>query len=232
MEIGMRIPVAKHIDNTFIRDSVEIAGKTYELDHLFGWFIGAYLAEGCLVKKKGKDEANGSISISNVSEYYIENVKTFAARFDRTCSVKSKTGHILDSVKQYTNTDTLFTYKPLADLIMNSCGTGSFVKRVPNFAFLAPNEFKAGVISGYMDGDGNFMCDKMHHQIRVCSRSSQLIKDISLLLGYFDIFGSLHKNFKNGDNYYNLAISPKYATLYQQHIGSNLHTEKLINLLT
>ena len=231
MEIGMRIPVAKHIDNTFIRDSVEIAGKTYELDHLFGWFIGAYLAEGCLVKKKGKDEANGSISISNVSEYYIENVKTFAARFDRTCSVKSKTGHILDSVKQYTNTDTLFTYKPLADLIMNSCGTGSFVKRVPNFAFLAPNEFKAGVISGYMDGDGNFMCDKMHHQIRVCSRSSQLIKDISLLLGYFDIFGSLHKNFKNGDNYYNLAISPKYATLYQQHIGSNLHTEKLINLV-
>ena len=227
MEIGMRIPVAKYIDNTFIRDSIEISGKVYKLDHLFGWFIGAYLAEGCLTKKKGTTEANGTISISNVSEYYIENVQNFAARFDRICRIKSKTNKIMDSEKCYTNTDTSFTYKPLADLIMNTCGTGSFVKRVPDFAFLAPNEFKAGLISGYMDGDGNFMCDKIHHQIRVCSRSEQLIKDISLLLCYFDIFGSLHKNYRNGANYYNLAISPKYAEIYEQHIGSNLHTEKL-----
>ena len=227
MEIGMRIPVAKHIDNTFIRDSVEISGKVYKLDHLFGWFIGAYLAEGCLTKKKGTTEANGTISISNISEYYIENVHNFAARFDRICRTKSKTNKIMDSEKYYTNTDTSFTYKPLADLIMNTCGTGSFVKRVPDFAFLAPNEFKAGLISGYMDGDGNFMCDKIHHQIRVCSRSEQLIKDISLLLCHFDIFGSLHKNYRNGANYYNLAISPKYAEIYEQHIGSNLHTETL-----
>jgi intein/homing endonuclease len=231
MKVGMRIPVAKHIDNTFVRDSVDIAGKSFELDYLFGWFIGAYLAEGCLTKKKGKDEANGTISISNISEYYIENVKKFAARFDRNCTVKSKTGHIMDSVKQYTNTDTSFTYKPLADLIMNTCGTGSFIKRAPDFAFLAPNEFKAGLISGYFDGDGNFMCDKMHHQIRVCSRSIQLIKDTSLLLGYFDIFGSLHTSYRNGANYYHLAISSKYATLYQEHIGSNLHTETLKNLV-
>jgi DNA-directed RNA polymerase beta' subunit len=231
MKVGMRIPVAKHIENPIIRDSLEIAGKVYELDYLFGWFIGAYLAEGCLVKKKGKEEAKGTISISNISEYYIENVKKFAERFDRNCTVKSKTNHILNSEKQYTNTDTLFTYKPLADLIMNSCGTGSFIKRVPNFAFLAPNEFKAGLVSGYMDGDGNFMCDKMHHQIRVCSRSSQLIKDISLLLCYFNIFGSLHSNYRNGDNYYHLAISPKYAQSYEENIGSNLHTEKLRNLV-
>jgi DNA-directed RNA polymerase beta' subunit len=231
MKIGMRIPVAKHISNPFVRDSVEIAGKSYVLDHLFGWFIGAYLAEGCLTKKKGKNEANGTISISNVSEYYIENVKKFAERFDRTCRTKSKTGKIMDSEKCYTNTDTSFTYKPLADLLMQTCGTGSFVKHVPDFAFLAPDDFKAGLLAGYFDGDGNFMCDKLHHQIRVCSRSNQLIKDISLLLSYFDIFGSLHKGYRNGANYYHLAISPKYAKRYEQHIGSNLHALKLKTLV-
>jgi intein/homing endonuclease len=231
MKIGMRIPVAKHISNPFVRDSVEIAGKPYVLDHLFGWFVGAYLAEGCLTKKKGKNEVNGTISISNVSEYYIENVKKFAERFDRTCRTKSKTGKIMDSEKCYTNTDTSFTYKPLADLLMQTCVTGSFVKHVPDFAFLAPDDFKAGLLAGYFDGDGNFMCDKLHHQIRVCSRSNQLIKDISLLLSYFDIFGSLHKGYRNGANYYHLAISPKYAKRYEQRIGSNLHALKLKTLV-
>ena len=231
MTIGMRIPVAKHIDNSFVNNTIEIDGKTYELDYLFGWFIGAYLAEGCLSKKKGKEEAIGIISISNISEYFIENVKQFAERFNRNCSIKKKTSQIMGSEKMYTNTDTSFAYKPLADIIMNTCGTGSFVKRVPGFAFLAPNEFKAGLLSAYLDGDGNFMCDIMHHQIRVCSRSQQLIKDISLLLSYFDIFGSLNTNYRNGANYYHLAISPKYAEIYQENIGTNLHKEKLKELV-
>jgi intein/homing endonuclease len=231
MTIGMRIPVAKHIDNSFVNNTIEIAGETYELDYLFGWFIGAYLAEDCLSKKKGTTEAIGTISISNISKYYIENVIQFAARFNRTCNINKKVSQILGSEKLYTNTDTSFAYKPLADIIMNTCGTGSFVKRVPDFAFLAPNEFKAGLLSGYFDGDGNFMCDKMHHQIRVCSRSQQLIKDISLLLSYFDIFGSLNTNYRNGANYYHLAISPKYSEIYQENIGTNLHKEKLKELV-
>jgi len=227
MTVGMRIPVAKHIDNAFVRDTVTIADHIHALDREFGWFVGAYLAEGCLVKKKGSEEATGTISISNVSEYYIQQVGQFAGRFGRTCRTKSKTAPILGSAKSYTNADTSFTFKPLADFLMRTCGTGSFKKRVPDFAFLAPDDFKAGLLAGYMDGDGNFMCDKLHHQIRVCSRSEQLIKDVSLLFGYLDIFGSLHTGYRNGANYYHLAISPKYAETYEERIGSHLHADKL-----
>jgi hypothetical protein len=63
MKEGMRIPVCSHIDNTFVKDTY----KTYKLDELFGWFIGAYLAEGNLNYNE--------ISITNISEYYIENTK-------------------------------------------------------------------------------------------------------------------------------------------------------------
>ena len=106
-------------------------------------------------------------------------------------------------------------------------GTGSFVKRVPDFAFTAPNEFKAGLIQAYFDGDGNFQSDETRKQIRVCSRSEQLISDISLLLNYFGIFGSIKVQTVKDQPIYNLAMSARYGPDYEKHIGSLLHREKL-----
>jgi DNA-directed RNA polymerase beta' subunit len=225
MSIGMRIPVAKHIDNTFIQEFVTIGNKECKLDYLFGWFIGAYLAEGNLVKIPKTEEVTGTICITNISPYFIENTKKFASLFNKECSFDNKPGEYGPGVT------TKFSYKPLAQFLLETCDNGSFVKHVPDFAFLAPNEFKAGLIQAYFDGDGNFQCDKLHHQIRVCSRSHQLIKDVALLLNYFDMFGSIKENFTRGSNIYNLAISSKYASHYQEHIGSLVHTDKLQQLV-
>ena len=218
MKTGMRIPVAKHIDNTFVQEFVTIGDKGYKLDRLFGWFVGAYLAEGSL--------NSNSISISNVSDYFIENVKKIAAIFETECKVREYAGEYGPSVS------TSFNHKEVADLLLKTCENGSFVKRVPDFAFLAPNEFKAGLIQAYFDGDGNFQCDAGHHQIRVCSRSKQLIKDMALLLNYFDVFGSIKETMVKGAAktalpMYNLSVSSKYSSLYQESIGSILHEEKL-----
>jgi intein/homing endonuclease len=227
MKVGMRIPVAKHIDNPFIQKTFTIGKQTFELDYLWGWFFGAYLAEGNLSRNSQKNGASGGICITNISPIYIENTKKIASLFGKEGKIREKEGPILGSEKNYKTIDTLFSYKPLADFIYKTCGTGSFVKVVPDFAFIAPDEFKAGLLCGYMDGDGNFQNDDKHHQIRVCSRSEQLIKDISLLFNYFGIFGSLKTNYRNGANYYNLAMSARYSKLYQKHIGTELHKEKL-----
>jgi intein/homing endonuclease len=231
MKVGMRIPVAKHIDNPFIQKTFTIGKQTFELDYLWGWFFGAYLAEGNLSRNSQKNGASGGICITNISPIYIENTKKIASLFGKEGKIREKEGPILGSEKNYKTIDTLFSYKPLADFIYKTCGTGSFVKVVPDFAFIAPDEFKAGLLCGYMDGDGNFQNDDKHHQIRVCSRSEQLIKDISLLFNYFGIFGSLKTNYRNGANYYNLAMSARYSKLYQKHIGTELHKEKLQDLV-
>ena len=222
---GMRIPVAKHIDNTFIKHVVTIKDKEYKLDYLFGWFIGAYLAEGHLSKKSGTQEVNGTISITNISPHFIKNTKNFAQQFGKECRLNERAGEYGPGVT------TNFSYKPLADFLLETCDNGSFAKHVPDFAFLAPNEFKAGLIQAYFDGDGNFQNDAGHHQIRVCSRSKQMIKDIALLLNYFDIFGSIKENFTRGTNIYNLAISSKYSKQYEACIGSLVHAEKLQELV-
>jgi len=225
MKVGMRIPVAKHIDSTFTQKVITFGGKEYELNYLFGWFIGAYLAEGNLNKKTGTQNVSGSINITNISSKFIENTKNFAAIFGKECRVVERECEYGPSV------NTSFSYKPLADFLLETCDNGSFAKHVPDFAFLAPNEFKAGIIQAYFDGDGNFQCDEGHHQIRVCSRSKQLIKDMALLLNYFDIFGSVKENFTRGSNIYNLTISAKYSKLYQSQINSIVHSDKLQNLV-
>jgi len=213
MKEGMRIPVCAHIDNSYIKDTF----NSYKLDELFGWFIGAYLAEGNLNYNE--------ISITNISKYYIENTKRVAALFGKECRVVEKQGEFGKSIT------TKFNCEELAKLLLNTCGNGSFVKRVPDFAFTAPNEFKKGLFQGYFDGDGNFQCDKNHHQIRCCSRSEQLIKDLALILNYFGIVGNLKNEMNKGSLLYHLNISSKYAKLYQDNIGSVLHSDKLENLV-
>ena len=214
---GMRIPVSKQIPNSFVNEHVMIGDTVRKLDHLFGWFIGAYLAEGNL---------NGnSICITNISQHYIDNVAQIASDFGKKSQVCKYQGEYGPSVSSK------FTHKALAELILNTCGNGSFVKRIPDFAFTAPNEFKSGLIQGYMDGDGNFQCDEGHHQIRSCSRSEQLSKDIALFLNYFGIFASIKTNNVRESPIYNVSISAKYSKLYKDNIDSLVHSEKLMNLV-
>jgi DNA-directed RNA polymerase II subunit RPB1 len=214
---GMRIPVATYIENTFINDQVLIGDSVIKLDNLFGWFIGAYLAEGNI---------NGnSICITNISQYYINNVTKIALQFGKNASVRTYQGEYGPS------TSTKFNHRDVAKFIVETCGNGSFVKRIPDFAFMAPNEFKAGLIQGYMDGDGNFQCDENHHQIRACSRSKQLNNDLALILNYFGIFASVKEQNVKSCPMYNLSISAKYSKLYQDNIGSQVHSDKLMNLV-
>ena len=211
---GMRIPVCAHIDpSSFVKNTYH----GIELNALMGWFIGAYLAEGNLNYHE--------IAITNISEYYIENTKKVAALFGKECRVSEKQGAYGKSVT------TKFTCKELATILLNTCGTGSFVKKVPDFAFTAPMEFKAAMFQGYFDGDGNFQCDEKHHQIRCCSRSPQLIKDLALILNYFEMFGVIKTEENKGKPLYHLNIPSKYAKRYQTMIGTQLHHDKLSNLV-
>ena len=217
MSVGMRIPVTKHIDNNFKQCSIEIGDKQYKLDYLFGWFVGAYLAEGNIEQNR--------IYITSIHNDFIQNTHQIATRFGKTASTYNGRGEYGPSSK------TSFTHKELAQLLLKTCNTGSFVKTVPEFAFTAPNEFKVGLIQAYFDGDGNFVCDANHHQIRVCSRSKQLIKDMALLRNYFDILGPIKENMAKGTTMYNLAISAKYASAYHKQIGSLKHEDILNELV-
>lgn len=215
---GMRIPVCRHMKDLYTRDTIQLCnGNVVNLNDEFGWFIGAYLSEGNINYNE--------ICITNISEIYIEKVKRIAKMFGCECRVATKQGEYGLSIT------TKFACPALANLLTNTCGNGSYNKRVPDFAFIAPNEFKAALFQGYFDGDGNFQCDETHHQIRCCSRSEQLLKDLALILTYFDIVATFKRENKNGKPLYHLNIPSKYASIYQEKIGTLLHNDSLTNLV-
>jgi DNA-directed RNA polymerase beta' subunit len=213
LSIGMRVPVCKHIDNTFVVDKVTIGKIEYILDHLFGWFIGAYLAEG--------NCSGNVICITNISQHYIDRTMAIATLFGCEGSIDNTPGQFGPATK------TKFKHKELSRFLLNHCGTNSFTKKVPDFIFTAPNVCKSGVLQGYMDGDGNINCDERHHEIRGCSRSERLIKDLCLLFNYFDIFTTTSENKRQEKPLYHFAITASYAGQYKNQIGSVVKEDKL-----
>ena len=216
LEVGMRIPVCKHISNDFINKTVEIGENTIVLDELFGWFIGAYIAEGSC--------NGGRVCITNISQHYIDMTTIVGEMFGREVNVNKKQGEYGPSTATY------FNCKELAKFLVKECGPNSFEKKVPDFIFTAPLECKAACIQGYMDGDGNINSDKGHHEIRGCSRSQRLIKDMGLMFNYFNIFVTFRENVRQKKPFYHFAIAHSYANLYQQHIGSILKADSLQEL--
>ena len=216
LQVGMRIPVCKHIDNEFVNKTVEIGDKTWTLNKLFGWFIGAYIAEGSC--------NNGRVNITNISPHYIDMTTMIGEMFGGKVYVNRRQGEYGPSVS------TSFQCKELAKFLIKECGPNSFEKKVPDFIFTAPLECKAACIQGYMDGDGNINCDKGHHEISGCSRSQQLIKDMGLLFNYFDIFTTFVECVRHEKPLYHFAIAHGYASMYQKHIGSVLKADSLQEL--
>ena len=175
--------------------------EVLEMDFSFGFFIGAYLAEGT--------HTENYISISNVSEEYLRQIKDFAEKYNVNYKVKYEMG-------QFGRSTSLLIYSTLlSDLIVKSCGKGAHNKFVPDFAYSANGKFVKGVLQAYFDGDGNISVDRK--AIRVSSCSKDLIDGIAFLLSKFGIFSS--KSRAKG-NQATLNISYRYAKRFSNMIGS------------
>lgn len=211
--VGMCVPTNRRIAQTYEVNTVEIGDETYELDWLFGWFMGAYLAEG--------NVSGNNIVITSIQPHYEINSRKFAERFDKKINTYVQAGEYGPGQKNQ------FSHKHFAKFLVDNFKTGSFVKQIPAFMYTAPNVCKAGLLQGYFDGDGNIQCDSRHRAIRSCSRSQQLPKDLAMLFAYFGITTNLTTEQIAGTPMYNINVTPKCAKLYKEHIGSVKHTTAL-----
>lgn len=225
LRIGDRIPVVKYLPEHctdvvnvkgFFPKNIAQSGLIYgqrpnakpipdkiKLDKLFGWFIGAYLAEGA--------STYGQVLISNSNDEYILNARKFikSIGLDYKEEFNSR-GFALG--RDFKVSSTL-----LAGFIKGVCDTGSKNKIVPDFAYSAKEDFVSGLLRGYFDGDGNITVPR--RMIRVSSYSKELIDGIALLLTRFSIFANKTKD-KKGQ--YWLQIPYKYAPAFLEHISLDI----------
>ena len=183
------------------------------LDNDFGFFIGLYLADGwCTLTFVG---------ISNKDKTIRKRITDFCDRYGVTYHLVVSNGK---NVRHGTSEDLKIHSVLLARLFKRICDTGSANKRVPEFAYTAPDEFTKGLIDGYFSGDGSV--SKNDGSITSSSVSEGLTIGISSILSRFGIFGRLgssqqKKNnvgSKNIKRIYTLNIRNGYAQQFAREI--------------
>ncbi len=224
LTVGSRIPVLKYLPehcvaSIAVADYISVPGKdhflvtksynplkllpeSFVLDWDFGWFVGAYLAEG--------GASAGQVGISNLDEDFISHARRFVGSIGLDFVEKAHQRGFANS------RDFIVNSSLLARFMRATCGTGSDSKFVPVFAYSAKEKFVAGLLRGYFDGDGNVSVAR--GMIRVSSDSEDLVDGIKLLLTRFDIFAS--KSFHGGQ--YWLTVAYKYAPVFLAQIGLDI----------
>ncbi len=178
-----------------------------KLDSLFGWFIGAYLAEG--------NATHGQVSISNLDDSYIANAKLFVRRLGLNYYEDyHQRGYALSR-------DLKINSALLANFMETICKTRSKEKVIPEFCYSANDEFILGLLRGYFHGDANFSVDRK--MIRVSSNSKGLRDGIALLLTRFRIFS--YKITDRKGQYW-ILVPYKYAQFFLSYIGSDIEYKK------
>jgi intein/homing endonuclease len=162
-ETTTEIDLAEYVtptNNVIVRDDEiqsgpKIGERHLELDAAAGRVLGLYLAEGSF-------DSALTLQISATDE----NVRKFLGDqgfkvYERTCNR---------------------AFKPFAEFVEAEFGRGAADKRVPNWAFDAPEAFRAGLLSGYFDGDGT-----VDSQVSAMSKAPELLDGIGELLRQFGI---------------------------------------------
>ncbi|MEM7821614.1 MAG: DNA-directed RNA polymerase subunit A'' [Candidatus Aenigmatarchaeota archaeon] len=205
LRIGDRIPVIKFLPEN-CNDYINFESERLKLDNSFGWFVGAYLSEGNINKTQ--------INISNIDKNFLSNARNFANKLRLKYKERDFIGQFGPSHSFILN------FPNLARLILDMCDTGSYKKRVPEFAYSASEEFVSSLLRGYFDGDGSISVSRK--MIRIHSNSEELVDGIKLLLTRFGIFAYKSKDKKQ----FYLIIPYKYAPTFLEKIGSDIREKR------
>lgn len=184
------------------------------LDEEFGYFCGAYLADGMandlrLIITKHDADFIEPIKVLmakwNIGYRYVRDVKKLASEHNKEWA---SSNHIFQSVM-------------FAELMGKVFGCTSEDKKVPDWVLQSPVAFQKGLISGYFSGDGS-VCLK--GSITAASISLTMLNMFALILKKFGISSSIHKTkqdrerFRNCKEFiYNIRIYRKYNRLFHQN---------------
>jgi len=149
------------------------------LDAETGFFLGAYCAEGCCTRYH--------VLVSNTNDAFNQRIFNFCEKYNLQYHIdekKNESGHS-KTVRIHSLV--------LAQLLIQSFGTGSSNKRVPAEMFNASLEFWRNFVDGYFSGDG--CIDKKIHCVSASSVSKGLLEDVQQGLIMFDIHSSVLPNY-------------------------------------
>jgi cell division septum initiation protein DivIVA len=156
------------LDGGVITSGPRAEDRTMRLDFDRGKEIGLYLAEGSF-------DDHMTLQIANVADGVHEFLDARGYNvYERTCNKG---------------------FRPYARFLESEFGTGSAGKRIPGWTFDTPAAFRAGLLSGYFDGDGTVG----DSEVTATSKSGPLLEGIRELLRQFGVSTTLRETFTRYD---------------------------------
>lgn len=157
------------------------------LDYDFGYFIGAYCAEGCVTKTQ--------ISIANNDINYLIPIKKFCEKYNITYKIyktdnKNQPGWTTQDIRIYS--------KLLTEIIIVLCNKISHTKYLSDIIVYSNNECKKGFLDAYIGGDGSV--SKKSNHIIMYSTSKNLLNKVQCILNTFGIYSYIRKYKKQENN--------------------------------
>jgi len=161
--------------------------ETIELDYNFGYFIGAYCAEGCMTKHQ--------ISIANNDSAYFGPIEELCKKWNITTKIyrnenKNKEGWTSQDLRIY---NTL-----LCRILENFCGKLSHNKFISDKIIFSNKTCLRGFLDAYIGGDGCISARSKN--IVIGSTSKSMLIDVQQILNTFDIYTRIYKPPKQETN--------------------------------
>jgi DNA-directed RNA polymerase beta' subunit len=168
------------------------------LDADFGFFVGAYLAEGHATLQH--------VLIANNDDNYRQRIDAFCKKYNFNYHVTTR--HINSGVSTTVRIHNLV----LANVMRNVFGHMSYNKNIPAQLLAANDEFMRAMIDGYFSRDGSVR--KMGSEIKADSTSRPLLETIQQILVKYDIMSGIHRHMNHRQlNKFKNEIKPSWTLL-------------------
>ena len=187
---------------------------TIELDAIFGFFCGAYVAEG--------STSPTQVNITNNDDSYLAPIRELMDKWNVG-------HHTVDGERKIENTGikghtrSLIIHSTLLKAVMDALfGHSSYEKTLPDWVFQAPDEFVKGLVDGYISGDG---CVQKNGTITFSSVSENLITRLMAVFARYGIFSSRSKympalrKFKSVSMEYSAYIPRKFSYVFAKQFS-------------
>lgn len=184
--------------------------ETIELTREFGFFCGAYLAEGM--------SNNTQIMITNNDADYLAKIKILMDKWNVGSHTVTAQKTIEKSGIKGLSTSLVIHSTILAKVMKTWFGRVSYEKNIPNWALQASDEYLKGLMDGYICGDGTV--DKRAGTVSATSVSKQLLEGIQCILARFHIYSTMTSRmpslgkFDSVSRNYTICIPKKYSNVF------------------
>ena len=176
----------------------------------FGFFVGAYLAEGM---------SNATqVNITNNDIGYLTKVAALMAEWNvGTHTICEKREAAKSGIKG-TTTSLVIHSTLLATLMRKLFGRVSYEKTMPDWVFQAPEEFIQGLVDAYISGDGTI--EWKTGCVKATSVSKDLLVRMGTLFARFGIFSTISQRtpeqgvFDSVKTNYTMYIPVKYSAVF------------------